>query len=319
MLISHIISLSFYHFSTRFPLTKSFNSYSPQKKSTTWHQGISAQMKKKLHKKIWQKLRDLAMKGKPRPSKLLGASRWSLTMQEWESPEFSRKKQTHLTCILAKFHHPDGKSRNACVGASKQRFNKVEVKSLPMLSKKYEMMSKFDSNLFGSDNKIQDEKNHLHPEVLWWKIEKSWHSFQIIPFPLIIGSGRLAKFKWWLRVQEAEDPIAIRSTSAQPPTSKIAIWNAHLLITISTKQFVILDHLMFFWGGLFGKILFVENKTLQVRFCRMLPAASRKVGGTEGHLRQCSAYLRSGPSGVKSRGKFSSVAPLKKALMVGLI
>jgi len=76
---------------------------------------------------------------------------------------------------------------------------------------------------------------------------------------------------------------------------------------------------MFFWGGLFGKILFVENKTLQVRFCRMLPAASRKVGGTEGHLRQCSAYLRSGPSGVKSRGKFSSVAPLKKALMVGLI
>lgn len=36
---------------------------------------------------------DLAMKGKPRPSKLLGASRWSLTMQEWESPEFSRKNK----------------------------------------------------------------------------------------------------------------------------------------------------------------------------------------------------------------------------------
>ena len=46
------------------------------------------------------------------------------------------EKQTHLTCILAKFHHPDGKSRNACVGASKQRFNKVEVKSLPRLSTK---------------------------------------------------------------------------------------------------------------------------------------------------------------------------------------
>ena len=71
--------------------------------------------------------------------------------------------------------------------------------------------------------KFKNEKIIFIQKSFDGKIEKSWHSFQIIPFPLIIGSGRLAKFKWWLRVQEAEDPIAIRSTSAQPPTSKIAI------------------------------------------------------------------------------------------------
>lgn len=195
MLISHIISLLFYHFSTRFPLTKSFNSYSPQKNPPLGTKEFLLKWKNKLHNKIWQKLRDLAMKGKPRPSKLLGASRWSLTMKEWESPEKLSEKQTHLTCILAKFHHPDGKSRNACVGASKQRFNKVEVKSLPRLSKKYEMMSKFDSNLFGSDNKIQDEKIIFIQKSFDGKIEKSWHSLQIIPFPLIIGSGSFGQIE----------------------------------------------------------------------------------------------------------------------------
>lgn len=318
MLISHIISLSFYHFSTRFPLTKSFNSYSPQKQPTTWHQGISAQMKKQTPQQ------DLTITAVIWPWKenLAHQSCWVLQDDPWQC------KNGNHPSFLGKNKH----IRHAFWQSSTTR---TENHGMPVLELQNKDSTRWRWNLsqgcqknmkwylsltqtYLGLTKFKTKKTSSSRSPLMKRFQKSWHSFQIIPFPLIIGSGRLAKFKWWLHMQEAEDPIGIRSTSAQPPTSKIAIWNAHLVITISTKKFVILDHLMFFLE-LFGKILFVENKTLQVRFCRMLPAASRKVGGTEGHLRQSSAYLRSGPSGVKSRGKFSSVAPLKKALMVGLI
>lgn len=262
MLISHIISLSFYHFSTRFPLTKSFNSYSPQKNPPLGTKEFLLKWKKNSttrfdnHCVIWHNRKTSLMKAAGCFKMILDNARMGITRV------FS-EKQTHLTCILAKFDHPDGKSRNACVGASKQRFNKVEVKSLPRLSKKYEMMSKFDSNLFGSDNKIQDKQNHLHPEVLWWKIEKK-HGTLSKSFRSHWSSGLVVWPNLSGDMQEAEDPIAIRSTSAQPPTSKIAIWNAHLLITISTKQFVILDHLMFFWGFLGRSFL------LKIKLCKFV-------------------------------------------------
>lgn len=264
MLISHIISLSFYHFSTRFPLTKSFNSYSPQKNPTTWHQGISAQMKKKLHNKIWPKLRDLAMKGKPRPSKLLGASRWSLTMQEWESPEFSRKKQTHLTCILAKFDQTDGKSRNACVAASNKDSTRRRWNPSQGCQKHMKWCLSLTQTYLGLITKFKTKKSSSSRSPLM-KDWKTWHSFQIIPFPLIIGSGRLAKFKWWLRMQEADDPIAIRSTSAHPPTSKIAIWNAQFAHHDQHQAVCDLGPFDVFFGGFLGR-----SFLLKIKLCKFV-------------------------------------------------
>ena len=202
-------------------------------------------------------------------------------MQEWESPEFARKNK-HLTSlkvwrhasISAKFDHPlENHGMPVSALQTKNWINKVEVKSLPRLSKRYAIMSKFDSKLFGS-NKHQNEKSSF-----WWMIE-NMALFPNHSAPIDQRVWSFRQFKWWLRIQETDDPIAIGPASAQPPIScsfarhlvgKMTIWNAHWLM--------ILDHLRI-CGAFWGRSLFKKKTTLQFCFFPMFPAASRKVGGT---------------------------------------